>query len=241
MQIRLQKWLSDMGEASRRAAEKLILDGRVSVNGKTVSELGAKADTESDKLALDGKEIPYKLGHIYLMLHKPEGVVTTLNDPEGRKTVLDLLTGINERVYPVGRLDYDSSGLLLLTNDGEWANKITHPRFNVKKKYAARISGVPTADKLREFKNGVLIDGRKTARCEIKIMKTEASGGACLVHITISEGRNRQIRKMCEVIGHPVLSLKRVAVGGVKVGDLKRGEGKALTEREVKGVAGGKS
>jgi 23S rRNA pseudouridine2605 synthase len=214
----------------------MIREGRVAVNGKTAI-LGEKADTARDSVTLDGREIPYGAAFVYIMLHKPEGVVTSSSDPEGRVTVLDLLTGIDARVYPVGRLDYDSSGLLLLTNDGEWANNIVHPRFGVKKTYAAWIAGTPTKDELASFERGIVIDGRRTARCEIKIKKAADENNRCLVHITLSEGRNRQIRKMCEAIGHPVLSLKRIAVGSVKLGDLPRGQWRRLTEGEVSALS----
>jgi pseudouridine synthase len=249
MQIRLQKWLSDTGVASRRASEELIKAGRVAVNGRTAM-LGEKADTERDDVTLDGRTVRYGTEFVYICLHKPEGVVTTASDPEGRATVMDLLQGIDARVYPVGRLDYDSSGLLLMTNDGEWANRVVHPRYGVKKKYAAWITGTPTNEELARFSQGVIIDGYKTSRSEIKIISRKfsdfvgtversradnAAEDRCLVHIVLSEGRNRQIRKMCEAIGHPVVSLKRIAVGPVKLGQLKRGEWRHLTEEEVNG------
>jgi 23S rRNA pseudouridine2605 synthase len=233
VQIRLQKWLSDTGVASRRASEELIKAGRVAVNGRAAA-LGEKADTECDTVTLDGRILNYGSASVYICLHKPEGVVTTVSDPEGRTTVLDLLQGIDARVYPVGRLDYDSSGLLLMTNDGEWANRIVHPRYGIKKKYAAWITGTPTKDELALFSQGVMIDGHKTSHSEIKIVK--AAESRCLVHIVLSEGRNRQIRKMCDAIGHPVVSLKRIAVGPVKLGELKRGQWRYLTDEEIKSL-----
>jgi len=230
--IRLQKWLSAGGACSRRKAEEMILAGRVAVNGQTITELGAKADPEQDSVTLDGKDVkPEALAKIYIMLHKPEGVVTTAADQFGRPTVLDYVPE-GSRLYPVGRLDYDSSGLIFLTNDGEWTQTLTHPKFESKKTYVALVKGTPSPEVLKEFSRGIIIEGKKTAPCEIKLEGGESSERAKL-RIVLHEGRNRQIRKMCEAIGHPVLSLKRVQIGEVKLAGLKRGEWRHLTPLEV--------
>lgn len=229
MEIRLQKWLADAGVASRRKAEGWITAGRVTVNGLPVTALGAKADTERDMVALDGKPLTLQPVPVYIMLHKPESVVTTVSDPQDRAVVMDYIPDIGVRVFPVGRLDYDTSGLLLLTNDGLLANALTHPRHAVEKIYIARLQGLPSKAALQAFRAGLLIEGRRTAPSGITVIK-EAS---CTVRITLLEGRNRQIRKMCEAIGHPVVSLKRVAVGPVALGDLPKGQWRYLTEEEA--------
>ena len=230
--IRLQKWLSQAGAASRRKAEELILAGRVSLNGQVVTELGAKADPENDLVELDGKIVEIALDKIYIMLHKPEGVVTTVTDPFGRVTVMDLVPqGMG--LYPVGRLDYDTSGLLLMTNDGEWTQKLTHPKYEIGKTYIAVVKGIPVAESLRKFRHGVVIDGKKTAPAKIKII-TKAPNAKLL--ITIHEGRNHQVRKMCEAIGHKVISLKRVEIGGLALGELPKGKWRALTPKEMKNL-----
>ncbi|MCL2372239.1 MAG: rRNA pseudouridine synthase [Defluviitaleaceae bacterium] len=230
--IRLQKWLSAGGACSRRKAEELIQAGRVAVNGQVVTELGAKADPAADSVTLDGKTVaPDVQQKIYIMLHKPEGVVTTAADQFGRPTVLDYVPE-GSRLYPVGRLDYDSSGLIFLTNDGEWTQTLTHPKFESKKTYVALIKGIPSPEALNAFRNGITIDGKKTAPCEAKLEAEEPPNRAKL-RIVLHEGRNRQIRKMCEAIGHPVLSLKRVQIGEVKLTNLKRGQWRHLTTQEV--------
>ncbi|MCL2216973.1 MAG: rRNA pseudouridine synthase [Defluviitaleaceae bacterium] len=241
MEIRLQKLLANAGVASRRKAEELIVAGRVTVNG-VVAELGGKAGP-GDALAVDGQPVavdePQK---IYIMLHKPEGVVTTVTDPFNRTTVMDCVSEIEERLFPVGRLDYDTSGLLLLTNDGDWTNSLTHPRHEVRKTYIAVVKGVPTADELRTFRQGLEIEGRRTSRCEVEILPPkhdkpfgkQATGPTAKLRIIIKEGRNRQVRKMCEAIGHPVISLKRVAIGGLRLDNLPRGKWRHLTIQEVK-------
>ena len=232
-EIRLQKWLADAGVASRRKAEEIILEGRVAVNG-IVAQLGTKANTTTDVVTVDGKSIEIAQEKIYIMLHKPEGVVTTVTDPFSRSTVMDFISEeITARLYPVGRLDYDTSGLLLMTNDGEWAQKLTHPKHEVKKTYIAIVKGIPTASALKKFKEGLVIDGKKTSRCDIK-QESVVKGNAKL-RITIHEGRNRQVRRMCEAIGHDVISLKRVAIGELKLNELGRGKWRHLTRQEVKG------
>ena len=222
--IRLQKLLAMAGFASRRRAEFLILEGRVSVNGKAVTELGAKA-SETDDIAVDGASINFEK-KIYVMLHKPTGVISSAKDNFGRKTVIDLVQS-DVRLFPVGRLDYDTSGLMLLTNDGEWANNLMHPSKKINKTYLAKLDGQLTEDKLQAFRQGLFIEGKTTAPSQIKVI----SGN--MVKITLHEGRNRQVRKMCEAIGLEVLSLKRTSVGGLKLGDLKPGEWRYLTGEET--------
>ncbi|MCL2603711.1 MAG: rRNA pseudouridine synthase [Defluviitaleaceae bacterium] len=231
MEVRLQKLLTAV--ASRRKAEAYIADGRVTVNG-AIAALGAKADPERDEILLDGQPVLRQSGHTYIMLHKPEGVVTTAHDPQGRRTVFDLLPK-DTRLFTVGRLDYDSGGLLLLTTDGGLAQRLTHPSHEVKKTYIARINGLPDEAALAAFRSGLPIEGRKTSPCEITVIKKES--GDVRVRITLREGRNRQVRKMCDHIGHPVKSLKRVAVGELKLGDLPKGEWRNLTAHEVQIIA----
>jgi len=231
--MRLQKWLSQAGIASRRKAEELILAGKVAVNGVTVTELGARAGV-NDLITVGGKPCLIAEEKIYIALHKPEGVVTTVTDPHGRRTVMDFLPqGTN--CHPVGRLDYDTSGLIIMTNDGELTQRLTHPKHGVDKTYVATVEGVPSKEALAAFRAGLLIEGRKTAPAEVEICNTK-KGAATKLRIKIHEGRNRQVRKMCEAIGHQVLALKRVAVGVVKLGALPRGQWRELTRAEIRGL-----
>lgn len=232
MEVRLQKFLADAGIASRRKAEELILAGKVSVNDKVVTELGVKVDDKKDKVTFEGKDLSVETKTVYIMLNKPTGYVTTVKDQFNRPAVVDLLKGVNERVFPVGRLDYDTSGLLLLTNDGDLTFKLTHPKHSVSKTYVAKIFGVPTPTELSMFRRGLVIEGKKTEPAKISILEKE--GKMCIVEITITEGRNRQVRKMCESIKHPVSTLKRVAVGDITMGDLAVGKFRNLTAKEVK-------
>ena len=237
MELRLQKWLSMAGVASRRKAEEMILDGRVRVNGAVVTELGAKANPARDVLEVDGKTVETTQQKVYIMLHKPEGVVTTVTDPFGRSTVMDLVPS-DVRLFPVGRLDQDTSGLLLMTNDGEWAQKLTHPKHETKKTYVAVVKGVPSNENLRKLRNGIVIEGKKTAPAQVRLyekipVKGEKMQNAKLM-ITIHEGRNRQVRNMCEAIGHKVISLKRVVIGGLELGNLAKGKWRHLTPKEVR-------
>lgn len=241
MLIRLQKILSAAGVASRRAAERLIVEGRVSVNGETVRELGTKADPERDDIRVDGRRTGQAAAPIYLLLNKPRGYVTTRSDPEGRPTVLNLLTGIRGYVYPVGRLDYDSEGLLLLTNDGELAARLTHPSHEVPREYHALVLGIPDEHDLRRLARGIVLDGRKTAPAEVRLLKDAAQPRRHasphepqgLLSITLHEGRTRQVRRMCEAIGHPVLDLRRVRIGPISDDRLKLGTYRVLTAKEV--------
>jgi 23S rRNA pseudouridine2605 synthase len=226
---RLQKILSQAGIASRRASEQMMLDGRVTVNGKTVHELGTKADATRDDIRVDGSRVKLAEHHRYILLNKPRGYVTTRKDPERRKTVIDLLRGVKEYVYPVGRLDYESEGLLLLMNDGELAAKLTHPSHG----YEAKVLGIPDAHDLDRLQRGMTIDGRRMRASEVEMlpMKRDATG-ATLV-ITLREGRNRQVRNMCDAIGHPVDHLKRVAIGPLRDPRLKVGYWRDLNAEEV--------
>ncbi len=231
---RLQKILSQAGVASRRASEQLMLDGRVAVNGIVVRELGTKADPGADDIRVDGRRVRVAAVHRYLLLNKPRGYVTTRSDPERRPTVIDLLKGVREYVYPVGRLDYDSEGLLLLTNDGDLAARLTHPRHGVPRIYEADVLGVPDAHDVDRLRRGLVVDGRRTAPAQVSVKPRSArSGGATLV-ISVREGRNRQVRKMCESIGHPVDRLRRVAIGPIRDDRLKPGQWRDLTADEVK-------
>lgn len=228
---RLQKILSQAGIASRRASEQLMIDGRVTVNGETVRELGTKADPARDDIRVDGRRVKVAAHHRYILLNKPRGYMTTRSDPERRPTVIDLLGGVREYVYPVGRLDFDSDGLLLLTNDGDLAARLTHPRHGVARVYEALVLGVPDAHDLKRLARGVTIDDRPTLPAIVKILRTRA-GGAVL-EITVREGRNRQVRRMCEAIGHPVSQLTRVAIGPLRDSRLKSGQWRDLADAEI--------
>ncbi|NLW22464.1 MAG: rRNA pseudouridine synthase [Tissierellia bacterium] len=234
--MRLQKYIARSGLASRRKAEELILQGRVKVNDVIVKELGTKVDPQKDTIKVDNKVIKLESNKVYIMLNKPEGYVTTLKDKYSVKIVLDLIHGIDERIFPVGRLDMDTSGLLLLTNDGDLAFKLTHPSFQVKKKYIALVEGIPTNNKLDKFRKGLKIDGRMTAKAHVRILKKYRD--SALLEIIIHEGRNRQVRKMCKSIGHPVKKLKRIAIGDLELGDLDLGCWRHLTKKEVEYLKG---
>lgn len=232
-EVRLQKYIAEAGVASRRKAEELIKQGRVSVNGVVVSELGTKV-TEADVVEVDEKKISFVEQKVYIALNKPAGYVTTSKDQFGRPAVVDLVKELKIRVFPVGRLDYDTSGLLLLTNDGDITYKITHPKHETKKIYRAELKGVPDETHIEQFENGILIEDSITAPAKLKIIKS--FGNRTIVDITIHEGKNRQIRKMCETIGFPVISLKRIEVGSIKLGDLPDGKWRFLTKDEVKSL-----
>jgi pseudouridine synthase len=231
MVMRLQKILSQAGVASRRAGERLMLEGRVSVNGVTIRELGTQADPLRDDIRVDGRRVRSAERRRYLLLNKPQGVVSTRADPQRRPTVIDLLRGVPEYVYPVGRLDFDSEGLLLLTNDGDLMAKLTHPRHGIPRVYEATVLGLPDAHDLERLARGVMIDGRRTAPANANVIRSQ--GERTLLAITIREGRNRQVRKMCDTVGHPVVSLKRVAIGPIRDSRLKPGQWRELTAEEV--------
>jgi 23S rRNA pseudouridine2605 synthase len=238
---RLQKILSQAGVASRRASEQLMLEGRVTVNGVTVMELGTKAEP-GDDIRVDGRRVKVVEHHRYLLLNKPRGYVTTRSDPQRRPTVIDLLRGVREYVYPVGRLDYETEGLLLLTNDGDLAARLTHPSHEVARVYEARVLGVPDAHDLDRLSRGLVIGGRRTAPAEVRLLPLRHGATEATLVITVHEGRNRQVRDMCEAIGHPVEHLRRVAIGALRDPKLKSGHWRDLTAEEVarlKRAAGG--
>ncbi len=232
MEVRLQKYLADCGVASRRKCEEIILSGRVEVDGEVVEELGTKVDPKVNKVTVNGRLIKNTQDFRYILLHKPEGFITTAKDQFDRPSVIDIVGDVEERIYPVGRLDYDTSGLLLLTNDGDLTFKLTHPKHNVEKTYIARVAGIPDQDAIESLKSGVYIDGYKTARAKVDIVKTLE--GSTSVKISIKEGKNRQVRKMFSAVGHEVLALKRIATGNLFLGELKRGEFRDLTDEEVR-------
>lgn len=234
---RLQKFMARCGVASRREAESIILAGRVKVNKKTVTELGTKVDEDNDKVFLDGELIRPEKKHYYIMLNKPKGYVTTAKDEFERKTVLELVTDIDARLYPVGRLDYDSEGLLLLTNDGDFAFRMTHPTQHIPKKYRAIVSGIPDIGHIMQLRKGVEIDGYITKPAKVELGDTREN--TAQLNITISEGKNRQIRKMCEAIGFPVIKLTRVSIGNVTLGNLPKGKWRHLSEGELSLLCGG--
>lgn len=229
--MRLQKFLAHAGLASRRKSEELILKGYVKVNDEVVRELGTKIDPDLDIVMYKDEVVTRDEKLVYYMLNKPIGYVTTVKDEKGRKTVVDLLSSVAERIYPVGRLDSDTSGLLLLTNDGDLTYLITHPKHEVEKTYRATVRGVPSDEQLENFRQGLLIENRKTAKAKVKIVDKKKNNA--LLAISIIEGRNRQVRKMCAAIGSPVVSLERVSVGAIGIGDLPIGKYRALTDEEV--------
>ncbi len=228
---RLQKFMARCGIASRREAENIILAGRVKVNKKIITELGTKVDMDNDKVFLDGELIRPEKKLYYIMLNKPKGYVTTAKDEFDRKTVMELVADIDARLYPVGRLDYDSEGLLLLTNDGDFAYRMTHPTQHIPKKYHAIVSGTPDVGHVMKLRKGVEIDGYVTKPARVDIAETREN--TTQLNITISEGKNRQIRKMCEAIGFPVIKLKRVSIGNVHLGNLPKGKWRHLSEGEL--------
>jgi 23S rRNA pseudouridine2605 synthase len=229
---RLQKIISAAGVASRRAAEAIILEGRVRVNGKVVSELGSKADPGKDHIKVDGKLINPRQPQTYIMLNKPPGYVTTMSDPEKRPTVQDLLKGVRIRVYPVGRLDYNTEGMLLLTNDGDFAHLITHPSHKLPKTYLVKVKGQLDDETLEKLAKGVYLDDGKTAPAKVrKVRKEEANSW---IEIAIHEGRKRQVRRMMDRVGHSVIRLKRVKIGPLSLGDLPVGAYRHLISDEVK-------
>jgi len=234
--IRLQKILSQAGVASRRAAEKLIADGRVTVNGRTIHEMGVKADPAVDDIRVDGRRIRAAERLRYILVYKPKGYVTTRSDPQRRRTVMDLLDGVRDYVYPVGRLDYDSEGLLLLTNDGDLAARLTHPRHGVERTYEARVAGTPDEDALERLRRGIPLAGRRTLPASVTLVPPRGRHDDALLLLTIREGRNRQVRRMCEAVGHPVQTLKRVRIGPIGDRRLKPGAWRELRADEVEAL-----
>ncbi len=230
MEERLQKYMASCGVASRRKCEEIIIEGKVKVNGVIVNEVGIKVNSLEDIIEYNGKIIKKEENKVYIMLNKPEGYISSVKDEKGRLTILDIVK-VKERVYPIGRLDYDSSGLLLLTNDGEIYNKIIHPRVELIKKYIAVVTGEITKKDVQKFEIGIDIGGYITAPAELKVLSFEK--GISTIEIGIHEGKNRQIRKMCAALHHEVLSLKRISIGDLKLGYLKRGEYRELKQDEM--------
>ena len=234
-QPRLQKYLAHAGIASRRHAEELIATGAVTVNGQVIRKLGTRVNTTTDEVRVFGKPVRPVTAFLYVMLNKPTSTVSTVSDPIGRRTVLDLVPDEwrRERIYPVGRLDFDTEGLLLLTNDGELALHLTHPRYALTKVYQALVADEPPVSALRQLEHGILLDGesRSTAPARLRILNRQ--GDACWISVEIHEGRNRQVRRMLESIGYPPLRLRRVAVGPLELGHLSSGDYRQLTPKEV--------
>lgn len=231
MEERLQKVMAELGVASRRKCEDLILQGKVSVNGQIITELGTKVDKQSAIILVEGTQITNKIKKVYILLNKPIGYITSAKDQFDRPTVIDLISEINVRLYPVGRLDYDTEGLLILTNDGDLTFKITHPSHHVTKTYTALVDGRVPQEAIEIFEKGVVIEDYKTAPAKLEILKY--INDDTLINITIHEGKNRQVRKMCEAIGHPILRLKRISIGNLKLGDLSTGHYRHLTKEEI--------
>lgn len=232
---RLQKILSAAGVASRRLAETLIVQGRVTVNGRAVTTLGAKADPERDDIRVDGRRLPRNVPRRTYLVNKPRGVVCTRSDPQGRPTIVDLLArhGIRGYLYPVGRLDYDSEGVLLVTNDGDLAARLMHPRHGIEREYRAEVRGVPDERALDRLRRGIVLDGRRTAPAEVRRLAAGKGGARAVLTITLREGRSRQVRRMCEAVGHPVVRLRRVRIGPIRDERLKPGDVRPLTPQEL--------
>jgi len=229
--MRLQKYLAECGVASRRKSEELIAEGRVRINGDIITKMGVTVDPKTDTVTFDGKRIQPQTNKVYLMLNKPSGFVSTCSDDRGRPTVMELVRDVKERLYPVGRLDFSTEGLLLMTNDGQLANILTHPKHNVEKKYLAVIDSAISDETLKKLEEGVMIDGYKTGRAVFRVMKKGDSRTELLC--VIKEGKNRQLRRMFEAVGHNVVYLKRVGVGDIGLGNLKKGAYRRLTKEEI--------
>jgi 23S rRNA pseudouridine2605 synthase len=237
MQERLQKIIAHAGVSSRREAEAMIREGRVTLNGRVITELGTRADPDRDHIKVDGKLITKAEPHRYILLYKPKEVMTTVEDPQGRRTVIDLVRGIRERIYPVGRLDFHSEGLVLLTNDGELAFKVSHPTHGSIKTYSVKVRGVPEERLVDKLRRGITIDGKRTLPCDIERMHTTGKRddeGNSWFEVKLREGRTQQIRKMFQAVGHPVSKLRRVAIGPISDPKLTPGVWRELTKQEVK-------
>ncbi len=228
--MRINKFLAECGVASRRAADKMIIDGEVKINGRICS-LGDEVNLDDDNVTVNGKTVSTVKKYDYYILNKPKGYVCTVRDDKGRKTVMDLLPPNVKHVFPVGRLDYDSEGLLIMTNDGELTYRLTHPKNEIPKTYLVKLEGTITDEALNKVKNGVVIDGKRTGKCNVKVV--EQTRDAVRLHITITEGRNRQVRKMFLAVGKEVKLLKRIKVGELTLRGLDRGEVRKLTAEEV--------
>ena len=234
-EIRLQKFLAEAGIASRRKSEELITQGKIMLNGKIVTELGTKVNPVEDKIIYNGKEVKIKDEHVYILLNKPIGYVTTVKDQFQRDSVLDLVK-VKQRLVPVGRLDMYTSGALILTNDGDFVYKVTHPKHEIEKTYTVTIKDLIKEDEVEILKNGVEIDGYKTKPAKVKILKTDEEKNFSRLEIVIHEGKNRQIRKMCEAIGHKVLALHRSKIAGIGVKDIPLGKWRYLTKQEIEKI-----
>lgn len=233
MAERLQKVMANAGVASRRASEKLIQEGRVMVNGVVVTELGTKVESD-DSISVDGKLLKKDEKKVYYLLYKPRGVISAAKDNKGREVVTDYLKDVPERLYPVGRLDYDTSGLLILTNDGDFANQMMHPRYKVDKTYVAKVEGLITPDSIKKLRNGVVIDGKTTSRARAKILSRDAKKNTSIVSLTIHEGRYHQVKKMFDSVGHKVQKLSRTTYGTLTLDGLTSGEYRELSHNEVR-------
>lgn len=231
--MRINKYIASCGVASRRKAEELINAGRIKVNGKIINELSFQVDENNDRVEVDEKLIGLEERLVYIMLNKPEGYVTTVKDQFDRKSIIDLVKDVGERVYPIGRLDYETSGLLLLTNDGDLTYKLTHPKHEVDKTYIATLKGIPTLNEMKNFEKGLYIEDYKTAPAKIKVLKKNEEKNYCVCEIKIHEGRNRQVRKMCRAINHPVMNLRRKAMGKIVLKDVEIGQYRYLTQEEI--------
>ena len=238
--IRLNKLLSHAGIASRRAAEDLIRQGRIELNGHIVTELGTKADPERDDVRVDGRRLGRAPERRYLLMYKPRGIVSTRTDPQRRTTVINLLAaaGINGYFYPVGRLDAESEGLILLTNDGDFAERVTHPRYELERTYEAQVEGVPEERDLERLRKGVTIEGRRTLPAKVRLLRHVGGRGSAqaVIELTIREGRNRQVRRMCDAIAHPVDRLRRTRIGPISGGALRPGQIRDLTQAEIQAL-----
>jgi 23S rRNA pseudouridine2605 synthase len=234
--MRLQRFLAQAGVASRRKAETLITDGRVKVNGRVVTELGTQVDPRHDEVVVGGRRVAAE-AHVYLLLNKPRGYVTTRSDPEGRPTVMELCRGVEERVYPVGRLDFNTEGVLILTNDGDLANGLMHPRGEVQKTYRVKLRGLAGPEVVEGFRRGVVLDdGSRTAPAEVTLLGPSEGGHNSWLEVTIHEGKNRQIHRMSEALGLTVAKLVRVRYAGLEAGTLRPGRWRRLSEGEVDGL-----
>lgn len=239
MELRLQKFLAKAGVASRRASEKLILQGKVKVNDKIVKKLGTKVNPKVDIVKVNNKICQIEREKIYIKINKPKGVLTTVKDPLGRPTVMDMLIDIEERIYPVGRLDMDSEGLLILTNDGQATYKLTHPKFEVTKTYLVCVEKLMKKHTIEKLENGIILQDGPTYPAKVKICKIDK--GTSIFQIKIHEGRNRQIRRMCDAVGHPVIDLKRTHIGSISLNGLNSGEWCYMSKKEIQYIKNLKS
>ncbi len=235
--MRLAKYLARAGVASRRHAEEIIRASRVRINGEIADQPQAQVK-DNDNVTVDDKLITEFEEKVYLLLHKPKGYISTVHDTHNRLTVMDLVKDVKKRLYPVGRLDSDTSGILLITNDGDLANRLTHPSYEIKKVYLAHVSGIPGEEALKQLREGVVIEGRKTAPAGVRLIKQFSAAGKkeALLEITLIEGRKRQVKKMCEAVNHPVVSLHREEFAGLKAGSVAEGTYRHLTEHEINSI-----